>query len=567
MKRQHVIATGAMMLLGLWAPVSAQETKPAGELGLAGVPPETQVLILQSDPSAEPVEPVYTAASDGDSSIARRLGLQARFHVPAWPGVPLGDVPRDGGPRLGCGDEGFTIYPYAVNDPLSLNFVWLNGNVMYGDDLTLLPGTWQIECYDVFIYADDDPTYGCNRNRTVTLRAHTGCNGSVIPGSQETWTVPPHGGPILLTGVTSVSFVASATIWFSLTTSINLCDGWYVSDQNLAGSTTIYVQNGTNCQDYIEGIYNKFHVVLYAQCIPPSITTQPSGGTVCAGQSYQFCVAASGTAPLSYQWQLNGANISGAASSCYGATQAGSYQCIVTNACGSATSNAATLTVNSPPTITSQPVDAAVCSGQSHQFCITASGAPPLSCQWQLNQADIPGATGACYTASQAGSYRCVVSNSCGSTVSNSATLGLLSGPTITSQPVGGAVCRGQPHQMCVEAVGTGTLRYQWKRNSLTIIGATASCYSATIAATYTCIVTDDCGPTVSTAAVVVVINGSGDLDGNGHCDVQDVPLFVAVLLGEDTNPAHRSAADLTCDGDVDGQDVQAFVDRCLGGP
>src|SRR5215469_13338362 len=44
----------------------------------------------------------------------------------------------------------------------------------------------------------------------------------------------------------------------------------------------------------------------------PTITTQPTNQTVTAGQTATFTAAASGTAPLSYQWQKNGANISGA---------------------------------------------------------------------------------------------------------------------------------------------------------------------------------------------------------------------------------------------------------------
>ena len=85
----------------------------------------------------------------------------------------------------------------------------------------------------------------------------------------------------------------------------------------------------------------------------PTITTQPVSQTVTAGANVSFTVAASGTAPLSYQWRLNGANLGGATSATLSLTgvttsQAGSYTCVVTNVAGSATSSAATLTVNSP---------------------------------------------------------------------------------------------------------------------------------------------------------------------------------------------------------------------------
>ncbi len=85
----------------------------------------------------------------------------------------------------------------------------------------------------------------------------------------------------------------------------------------------------------------------------PSITTQPAGATVNAGATVSFSVVATGTAPLTYQWQLGGAAINGATGDTYSissvtANQAGSYSVVVTNAAGSVTSNTATLTVNTP---------------------------------------------------------------------------------------------------------------------------------------------------------------------------------------------------------------------------
>src|SRR5258708_16556784 len=39
--------------------------------------------------------------------------------------------------------------------------------------------------------------------------------------------------------------------------------------------------------------------------VAPSITTQPASRTVTAGQTAAFTVAATGTAPLTYQWKKN----------------------------------------------------------------------------------------------------------------------------------------------------------------------------------------------------------------------------------------------------------------------
>src|SRR5439155_10324351 len=88
--------------------------------------------------------------------------------------------------------------------------------------------------------------------------------------------------------------------------------------------------------------------------VPPTITTQPASQTVTAGQTATFSVAATGTAPLNYQWQKNGVAISGATTVTYTtpptttADSGAQFTVVVTNGAGSVTSNPATLTVNVP---------------------------------------------------------------------------------------------------------------------------------------------------------------------------------------------------------------------------
>jgi Immunoglobulin domain/PQQ-like domain len=85
---------------------------------------------------------------------------------------------------------------------------------------------------------------------------------------------------------------------------------------------------------------------------PPAITSQPANQTVTAGQTATFSVAASGTAPLNYQWQENNVAINGATSSSFttpATTTANSgetFLVVVSNSAGSVTSQPATLTVN-----------------------------------------------------------------------------------------------------------------------------------------------------------------------------------------------------------------------------
>ncbi len=116
----------------------------------------------------------------------------------------------------------------------------------------------------------------------------------------------------------------------------------------------------------IAGIYNAHTAGKCLGATPPSITVQPQSQTVCQGANVSFSVAASGTAPLSYQWTFNGGNISGATASTYTVSgvqswQAGTYAVTVSNAAGSTLSTGATLTVDVAATITTQPQSQTVC--------------------------------------------------------------------------------------------------------------------------------------------------------------------------------------------------------------
>ncbi len=150
------------------------------------------------------------------------------------------------------------------------------------------------------------------------------------------------------------------------------------------------------------------------------ITTQPSGTTTCSGNTGTFTVAANGSP--TYQWYNSSGSISGATSASYTTGVAGSYYCVVTWAgVGSITSNNVTLTVGAPP-ITTQPQSVGIRSGTA-TFTVAAGGTPAPSYLWYNSSGAISGATSSTYTTGTAGSYYCVVTNSCGSTTSNTATL------------------------------------------------------------------------------------------------------------------------------------------------
>src|SRR5271154_1537508 len=86
--------------------------------------------------------------------------------------------------------------------------------------------------------------------------------------------------------------------------------------------------------------------------VAPAITSQPTSQSVTAPATATFSVTASGTAPLSYQWQENDSNIAGGTSASYttppttSADDGSTFDVVVTNSAGSATSNTVTLSVS-----------------------------------------------------------------------------------------------------------------------------------------------------------------------------------------------------------------------------
>lgn len=87
---------------------------------------------------------------------------------------------------------------------------------------------------------------------------------------------------------------------------------------------------------------------------PPFITTQPISQSVTQGANVTLTIVAGGTAPLSYQWQLDATDLDGAMNSTLvltnvSFTDAGDYTVTVTNLLGATNSQIATLTVVPPP--------------------------------------------------------------------------------------------------------------------------------------------------------------------------------------------------------------------------
>ena len=170
----------------------------------------------------------------------------------------------------------------------------------------------------------------------------------------------------------------------------------------------------------------------------PGVSITEGNQTVCEGASVNLTASATSSIAITgYQWYQDSSPIGGATRSTYSfgtvaSGDAGSYTVDVTNACGTATSSAAILTVNTEPTVDTHPLNQIKCDGETATFTAAVSGSPVPSVQWQVNPGtgftNIVGETNLTLNVianlSESGYlYRAVFTNTCGTIPSNSASL------------------------------------------------------------------------------------------------------------------------------------------------
>jgi len=162
---------------------------------------------------------------------------------------------------------------------------------------------------------------------------------------------------------------------------------------NSAG--TIYIADSVN---------DTLRVAVAA--VAPQIQAPPASLTANVGDTPSFSVIVNGTPTLTYQWQRlpaggsTWANLtdnntySGSAtasltiSSALSTMNGDQFRCFVANSVGNATSAAAALTVQSPPSFTLEPVAIALNVGDTAEFSATAVGQPTPTYQWQVLTSD-----------------------------------------------------------------------------------------------------------------------------------------------------------------------------------
>jgi hypothetical protein len=190
-------------------------------------------------------------------------------------------------------------------------------------------------------------------------------------------------------------------------------------------------------------VTNSFTVIVIVPATPPIIVQEPVGVFTNQGANVAFTVVATGSSPLSYQWQFGTTNMPGQTNATLLLpdvllSQSGPYSVLVSNGAGSTPSSNAVLIVYGPPIIVQPPQNITANSGATATFTVVATSLVPMSYQWESNGLKILGATDSMLTlrgiqTNAQGSYSVIVSNPAGSTNSSPAILKVI---VPTSPPI-----------------------------------------------------------------------------------------------------------------------------------
>jgi hypothetical protein len=266
-------------------------------------------------------------------------------------------------------------------------------------------------------------------------------------------------------------------------------------------ATTTYTVSATN-------IYNCTStdaVVVNVNALPVATSTLSGPATYCANQP-SVLQANAGTG-LSYQWQLNGANVSGATAVAYSPTATGNYAVRVTNSQNcSATSALQAITVLTVPSASITPSgNVNVCSGNS--VSLQANSGDGLSYAWNLDGSSLSGANASSLLATQGGSYTVQVTAANGCFATSAATqITVNETPTISISADGPvSFCEGGIVQLTATASNGSTI--QWEKDGVALSGATGATFTASAAGIYSARATSPSNCSSTSGAIVVTVS------------------------------------------------------------
>jgi hypothetical protein len=308
-------------------------------------------------------------------------------------------------------------------------------------------------------------------------------------------------------------------------------------------------------------------VVSGSPGLSPSILVQPTSQMVPAATSAEMSVIAQGSAPLQYQWLLNGNNLPGATNASLVLTNvqgfnSGAYQVVVYNSAGAVSSSNATLGLLFPPAILRPPLSIALrgstnaadygsTTNRSAIFSVWAYSPSPISYQWRFNGRPLPipypGANESTLTITNVtlandGVYDVVLSDVTASITSTTARLTVLLNPLVVLAPSDQVAVKGGSFTASVVVKGNPPpFTFLWRHTTSNVVTTvsekstqffTRANLQTNHGGLYRVIITNAASPNATIAAAFNV-SVLADEDGDGLPDAWEQTFFGSSTAGE----------------------------------
>ena len=343
---------------------------------------------------------------------------------------------------------------------------------------------------------------GANSSTYTATAAGTyhviGTNGS-CPYTSSNVTITVNPAPT----ASFTSSVSSLTVNFTETATNETSYSWNWGDGTAVGTTANPSHTYASAGTYTVVLTatnacgsNNYTQVVTVTCPAASIAASAAVTSFCAGGSTTLTATAGFGG---YQWYNGTTAITGAMSSTYTATAAGTYHVIGTNGTCPYTSSNVTLTVNPAPTASFTS------SVSSLTVNFTETATNETSYSWNWGDGTTVGTTAnPSHTYTTAGTYTVVLTatNACGSSNYTQIITVTCPAATIAASTTATSFCAGLSATLSATS-GFGS--YQWYNGSTAITGATSSTYTATAAGTYHVIGTNGTCPYTSSNVTLTV--------------------------------------------------------------
>ena len=323
---------------------------------------------------------------------------------------------------------------------------------------------------------------------------------------------------------------------------------WYYQGN---GSVNIVTRGLTVGQDYYLRILDNnyvdptdpfgwqlyYNVALCANCSDVNGASVSSTSTQsCDGSAIPL--SATALDGVTYQWQLNGENIAGAATNQISATLTGNYSLIVSPndsvACSSYTTNLSNIHIGTPANISTagQP---ALCNGQSTE--LTAPLASGNTYQWG-NPSAISGAIASNYTVSTPGTYTLTLNDGICPASTDEITIGTGTQPTAPLITPQGSLVLCDGSTVLLSAQATAGITYQWTLDGTVISNAITANFTADATGIY-CLIAANASGCRDTSNCLPVTNCVG-FETLASSDIALYPNPVSQALTIEIPSNHR---------------------------